>query len=159
MTDLDKTIAAWRKNGTPGPWCLSRFSPQFNVTGMNDRSICSTGGYQDGTEKAFKENEANAPFVAAAPAMADEIDRLRKQLKATLEREAETHRRHDQKLDAKDAHIAELEAALKYIAFPEMDELTANHAYAENRLELYREVFSDIEATRTALKGEQNNDK
>lgn len=35
-------------------------------------------------------------------------------------------------------------------AFSEMDELTANLAHAENRLELYREVFSDIEATRAA---------
>lgn len=56
------------------------------------------------------EKEVNAP--CPAPRMADEIDRLRKQLKATLDREAETHRRHDAKLDAKDARIVELEAKL-----------------------------------------------
>jgi len=76
LDKLDKTIADWREHGTPGPWGLSRRNPQSSVDGMNDRSICSTGGYQDGTEKAFKENIANAPFIAAAPAMADEIDRL-----------------------------------------------------------------------------------
>jgi len=76
MTDLDKTIADWREHGTPGPWGPLPPNPQSSVDGMNDRSICSTGGYQDGTEKAFKENIVNAPFIAAAPAMADEIDRL-----------------------------------------------------------------------------------
>ena len=113
MTDLDRTIAAWRENGTPGPW-KADLGEAFHIR-ENDRSSLAQmrflHGFGDIKGRRNDDSVANtARLIASAPAMADEIDRLRKQLKATLEREAETHRRHDQKLDAKDARIAELEA-------------------------------------------------
>ena len=43
---------------------------------------------------------------------ATRIAELEASLFATVQREAETHRRHDAKLDAKDARIAELEVKL-----------------------------------------------
>ena len=103
----------------------------------------------------------NVKYVRAdlvdASAMADQIDRLRKQLKDTLNREAETQRRHDAKLDAKDARIAELGAALKYIAKPkpgpEFD--WATEEMNRWRASWYRNYEK---AARTALKGERNDE-
>ena len=55
---------------TPGPWSIVPIFGLCNVTGADDRSICSTGGYSNnvldsGAVRA--ENEANARLVAAAP--------------------------------------------------------------------------------------------
>lgn len=138
MTDLDNTIADWREHGTPGPWS------GYNMVGIDskpmtaeeigeyvtnsvkmadsDRFLFVSGKHEDGgpADVCHTGNGPKGPYntalISAAPAMADEIDRLRKQLKDTLDREAETHRRHDAKLDAKDACIAELESLLTKFA-------------------------------------------
>ena len=125
MADLDKTIADWREQGTPGPYVTQRDKKGVRriFAGYVSRHILH--GSQVATASVFanwmpveqkklahQTADANAALFAAAPAMADEIERLRKQLKDTLDREAETHRRHDAKLDAKDACIAELEDKL-----------------------------------------------
>lgn len=116
MTDLDKTIADWREHGTPGPW-KADLGEAFHIRESDCgslaqmRFLAGLGGIKGKRDVDAVANTAH--LIAAAPAMADEIDRLRKQLKDTLDREAETHRRHDKKLDAKDARIAELEAVVK----------------------------------------------
>ena len=47
-------------------------------------------------------------YVAKVEAQAAEIEELRAQLKTVLDREAETHRRHDAKVEAQAAEIERL---------------------------------------------------
>ena len=73
MTELDKTIADWREHGTPGPWhvrLLENFG--FNIVHYKN------GDKFDMVRVAKVRHEKTANLIAAAPAMADEIDRLRK---------------------------------------------------------------------------------
>ena len=82
MTDVVKAIAGWREKGTPGPWW----------TAVEDHAprhvVIAYGYYIAGFYAGFSGVEgertpaANAALCAAAPAMADRIERLERQLAA-----------------------------------------------------------------------------
>ena len=61
---------------------------------MSDCGTCPAFGY-------------DCEYVAKVEAQAAEIEELRAQLKTVLDREAETHRRHDAKVETQAAEIAE----------------------------------------------------
>ena len=84
-----EAVDALLKDVTPGPWDNQghhRVDTEFGVFGDASRSVCSTGGFQDGNEGTHHENKSNARFIAASrqlvPALLAERDQLRDELDA-----------------------------------------------------------------------------
>ena len=67
---------------------------------MSDCGTCPAFGY-------------DCEYVAKVEAQAAEIEELRAQLKTVLDREAETHRRHDAKVEALEAENERLKNILR----------------------------------------------
>jgi hypothetical protein len=82
-------IIEFGKSATPGPWKLHEYA-DAHVIGTEDRPVANCGGYQSNRDVVGtrKENENNAAYVISAcnsaPAMAEEIIRLREAVDAAL---------------------------------------------------------------------------
>lgn len=73
MTDLRKTIADWRKDGTQKNgrnWCWEQDADCWVLLGILIADL------EDGTPGGDAADRANAALIAAAPDMADRIERL-----------------------------------------------------------------------------------
>lgn len=66
--DLRQRLDALSAEATSGPWDNSGPHSQpadFGVYAPQGRSICSTGGFADGKDITYRQNVANAKFIAA----------------------------------------------------------------------------------------------
>jgi hypothetical protein len=73
MTDLNKIIADWRKNGTPKnarTWRWEHYDLYSDLAGV------LVSDELDVVSGEFPADRANASFIAAAPDMADRIEAL-----------------------------------------------------------------------------------
>ena len=62
---------------TTGPWALDARAT-CHVVGVNNRSVCSAGGYSDNCSDGayILENEANARLIAAAPELLEALENI-----------------------------------------------------------------------------------
>lgn len=85
LTDLRASI-------TPGPWVVGY--TETHIVGLNDRGICSTGGFNDNRipqDKILAENTANSRAIALLPDLLYEViaHRARRATEADLRAEIE----------------------------------------------------------------------
>lgn len=77
MTTLSE-YKAMMEGATDAPWVISHRADTA-VSANNERGICSTGGYADNTKDPdilYKENKANADFIAASRNIAPSLIRV-----------------------------------------------------------------------------------
>lgn len=83
--DLTRVIADWRENGTPGPWLYRPheyadwgdvYAGQFRICQARDPLRMDGRVLSEHRKNGTDPWGANAVFIAAAPAMADQIEAL-----------------------------------------------------------------------------------
>jgi len=74
---------------TPGPWKITKYT-ETTISDDNDRTIASTGSYNDGTESTYLENKANAKLITAAPDLLEVLMEAKLQIEYLHGRFSET---------------------------------------------------------------------
>jgi len=83
MTELDKTIEDWREHGTPRPWITYQRNGSSHIHFISKPNRAMPLARTEPMPIKYQCEEwraSNAGFIAAAPAMADEIGRLKSRI-------------------------------------------------------------------------------